>query len=159
MRTCIPSHRLKRSWHSCPRRVDASNKNIPSMHHPQGQNVTTSMVGLKKKTYTKISPRMVNPWDIAGNAEEEEETVMKKVPGGQGAGDLLNSAFKERRPVTVKDEDKVLWGRLLRAPCDTPPLLSSPLLPPCPSISPLSLSWGLMTGQSHFSQVLIKRAF
>ena len=35
-------------------------------------NVTTSKVGLKKMiTYTKILPKMVNPRDIAGNAEEE----------------------------------------------------------------------------------------
>ena len=32
----------------------------------------TSMVGLKMITYTKISPKMVNPIEIAGNAEEEE---------------------------------------------------------------------------------------
>ena len=44
---CIPSHGLQRSWHSCPRWVNASNKKTPSMHHPWRQNVTTSMVGLK----------------------------------------------------------------------------------------------------------------
>ena len=38
MHTCIPSR---------PRRVNAGNKNTPSMHHPRRQNVTTSMVGLK----------------------------------------------------------------------------------------------------------------
>ena len=39
-------------------------------------NVTTSMVGLKKKvTYAKISPKMESPGDTAGNAEEEEEVV------------------------------------------------------------------------------------
>ena len=47
MHTCIPSHGLKRCWHSCPRRVNAGNKNTPSMHHPWRRNVTTSMVGLK----------------------------------------------------------------------------------------------------------------
>ena len=40
------------------------------MHHPRRRNVTTSMVGVK---YAKISPEIVNPRDIAGNAEEEEE--------------------------------------------------------------------------------------
>ena len=53
MRTYIPSHRLKRSWRSRPRRVNASNKNTPSMHHPQRQNVTTSMVGLKNSHIDK----------------------------------------------------------------------------------------------------------
>ena len=48
--TCIPSHRLKRSSHSCPRRVNVGNKNTPSMHHPRRQNVTNSMVGLKRQT-------------------------------------------------------------------------------------------------------------
>ena len=66
----IPSHGLKR--HSCPRQVTASNKNIPSMHHPWRRNVTTSMVGLKMVTCAKISPKMMNPRDIAGNTEEEE---------------------------------------------------------------------------------------
>ena len=47
MYTCIPLHRLKRSWHSCPRWVNAGNKNTPRMHLPQRQNVTTSMVGLR----------------------------------------------------------------------------------------------------------------
>ena len=49
MHTCIPSHRLKRSWQSCPKRVSAGNKNTPSTHHPRIWNVTASMVGLKKK--------------------------------------------------------------------------------------------------------------
>ena len=53
MHTCISSHRLKRSWRSCPRQVNAGNKNTPSTHHPRRQNVTTVM----------------------GNAEEEEERL------------------------------------------------------------------------------------
>ena len=40
------------------------------MHHPRRQNVT-SMVGLKNGHIRKISPRMVNPRDKAGNKEEE----------------------------------------------------------------------------------------
>ena len=43
--TYIPSHRLKRSWHSCHRQVNAGNKNTPNMHYPWRLNVTTSMVG------------------------------------------------------------------------------------------------------------------
>ena len=34
------------------------------------------MVGLKTVTYAKISPKLVNPRDIAGKAEEEEEEAM-----------------------------------------------------------------------------------
>ena len=43
----MPLHRLQRSWHSCPRRVNVGNKNKPSMHHPQRWNVTALMIGLK----------------------------------------------------------------------------------------------------------------
>ena len=39
-------------------RVNAGNKNTPSMHHPRRQNVTTLIVGLKKTVrYAKISPK------------------------------------------------------------------------------------------------------
>ena len=51
---------------SRPRRVNAKNKNTPSMHRPWRRNVTTSVVGLKTVTYIKISPKMVNPRDSAG---------------------------------------------------------------------------------------------
>ena len=44
--TCIQLHGLKRSWHSCPRWVNAGNKNTPGIQHPQRRSVTTSMVGL-----------------------------------------------------------------------------------------------------------------
>ena len=47
MHTYIPSHGLQRSWHSCPRRVNASNKNTPGVHWPRTWNMTTSMVGLR----------------------------------------------------------------------------------------------------------------
>ena len=45
---------------------------------PRRWNVATSMVEIKKKTvtYAKISPKMVNPRDIAGKREE----------GGGGGG-------------------------------------------------------------------------
>ena len=62
----------KRSWHSCPRRMNAGNKNTTSTHHPRRQNVNTIMVGLK--THKKISQKVVNPRDKAGNAEKEEAT-------------------------------------------------------------------------------------
>ena len=61
MHTCISSHGLKRSWRSCPRRVNAGNKNTPSTHHPRRRNVTTLMVGLKTVTYAKISPKSGEP--------------------------------------------------------------------------------------------------
>ena len=46
------THTLKRSWHSCPRWVNAGNKNAPSMHLPWRWNVTISMVGFKKNGHT-----------------------------------------------------------------------------------------------------------
>ena len=47
--------------------VNASNKNTPSTHHPRRRNVTTLMVGFKKRSHMQKShPKMVNPRDIAG---------------------------------------------------------------------------------------------
>ena len=69
MHTCISSHGLKRSWRSCPRRVNAGNKNTPRTHHPRRRNVTTLMVGLKNGHIRRKShPKMVNPRDIAGES-------------------------------------------------------------------------------------------
>ena len=55
--------------------MNDGNKNIPIMHHPRRRKVTTSMVGLENGhiEYANISPKLMNPRDIAGNAEEEEE--------------------------------------------------------------------------------------
>ena len=71
MHTYSPSHGFKRSRHSCPRRVNAGNKNTPSIHHPPRRNVTPSMVGLKMVTYEKVSPKMAIPRNIAGDVEKE----------------------------------------------------------------------------------------
>ena len=71
--TCIPLLRLQRSWHSCPRQVNAGNKNTPSMHLPRKWNVTTSMVGLRNGHI--ISPKMVNPRDVAGEHRRRREDV------------------------------------------------------------------------------------
>ena len=52
----------------------AGNKNTPSTHHPRRRNATTLMVGLKKTvTQAKISSKMVNPRDIAGERRRDEE--------------------------------------------------------------------------------------
>ena len=46
----------KKSGHLCPKQVNASDKNISSMHHPQRRNLTTSMVGLKSgHIYTNLT--------------------------------------------------------------------------------------------------------
>ena len=55
MHTCIPSHGLKRSWHSCPRRVNTGSRNAPSMNYPRRRNVTTPMIGLRKWSHTQKS--------------------------------------------------------------------------------------------------------
>ena len=73
MHTCTSSHGLKRSRRSCPRRVNAGNKNTPSTHHPRRRNVTTLMVGLKKRSHTQKShPKVVNPRDIAGERKKNK---------------------------------------------------------------------------------------
>ena len=48
---------------TCPRWVNAGNKNTPSMHHPQRRNVTTSIVGFKTRShnYAKVSPKNGEP--------------------------------------------------------------------------------------------------
>ena len=54
---------------------ECQQQNILSMHLPRRWNVTASVISLwdsKTVTYAKISPKMVNPRDIPGKAEEEE---------------------------------------------------------------------------------------
>ena len=58
MHTCISSHGLERSWRSCPRRVNADNKNTPSTHHPRRRNVT----GWIKKTTGHIRKNLTQKW-------------------------------------------------------------------------------------------------
>ena len=93
MHTCISSHGLKRSWRSCPRRVNAGNKNTPSTHHPRRPNVTTLMVGLKKRSHTQKShPKVVNPRDTAGERKKKKkkkknhwyDSTRRKAHGGSG---------------------------------------------------------------------------
>ena len=64
--TCIQSQGLKRPWHSCPRWVNAGNKNTPSIHHPRKRNVTTSMVGLKK-----TPPKRLHTQNLTQNGEPQ----------------------------------------------------------------------------------------
>ena len=54
-------------------------KNTPSTHHPRRRNVTTLMVGLKKKRshMQKSHPKVVNPRDIAG--ERKKQTNKQKL--------------------------------------------------------------------------------
>ena len=54
-------------------------KNTPSMHHSRRRNVTTSMVGLKTVIYAKISPKMVNARDIAGEPRRRRLQELKRL--------------------------------------------------------------------------------
>ena len=60
-------------------RVNAGNESTPSTFHPPRQNVTTSIVGLKKWSHSQKTQqnKMMNPRDKAGNAEEEEKTFLQ----------------------------------------------------------------------------------
>ena len=71
MHTYIPSHRLERSW--CPylRWVNVSNKNTPSMHHPQRRNVTTSVVGLKNDHMHKNLTQNCEPQRSSWGAQKK----------------------------------------------------------------------------------------
>ena len=54
--------------------MNAGNKNTPSTHHPRRRNVTTLMVGLKKRSHTQKShPKVVNPKDIAGERKKKKK--------------------------------------------------------------------------------------
>ena len=69
-------HGLTRSCQSCPRWMNASNKNTPSMHHPWRQNVTTSMVALKnghiRKNLTKNGEPQRYSW---GTQKKKEKKI------------------------------------------------------------------------------------
>ena len=70
-----------------------SNKNTPSMHHPWRWNVTTSMVGLKTVTYAYISPKMVNPRDIAGECRRRRRRRKPSIKTSQSNKPALTSKF------------------------------------------------------------------
>ena len=56
MHTCIPSHELKKSWHSCPRRVNASNKKKTTQHAPSTKMECVYLYGwIKKWIHTQKS--------------------------------------------------------------------------------------------------------
>ena len=85
MHTCIPLHELKRSWHSCPRWVNASNKKH-TQHAPSTKTECDHLHGWIKKNKKKNShirenftPKMVNPRDTAGNTEEKKRYEKKHV--------------------------------------------------------------------------------
>ena len=54
----------------------------PSMHHPQRQNVATSMVGLKNGHMRKNLTQMVNPRDIAGTWKMKKNCLETTIPVG-----------------------------------------------------------------------------
>ena len=65
------------------------------------------MVGFKKRvTYVKFSPKMVNPRDIAGNAEEdEEECVFQHLLLNGGGGDDDDDDDEEEEEEEDDDDD------------------------------------------------------
>ena len=74
MHTCISSHGLKRSWRSCPRRVNAGNKNTPSTHHPRRRNVTTLMIGLKNGHIRKnLTPKSGEPQRYSWGTQKKKK--------------------------------------------------------------------------------------
>ena len=74
MHTCISSHGLKRSWRSCPRRVNASNKKH-TQHAPSMKTECDYLNGwIKKRSHTQKShPKVVNPRDIAGERKKKKK--------------------------------------------------------------------------------------
>ena len=96
MHAYIPSQRLKKSRCACTRRGNAGNKNC-SDHHRRW-NVTASVVGFKNKnkeivTFAKLSSKVVNPRDFAGNAEGEEEVVYFSIESARSCERIRLSAY------------------------------------------------------------------
>ena len=76
MHTCILSYWLKRSWHSCPGQVNAGSKQNHTQHAPSTKMECDCLSGWIKKnsvTYAKISPKMVNPRDVAGECRRRKK--------------------------------------------------------------------------------------
>ena len=74
MHTCISSHGLKRSWRSCPRRVNAGNKKH-TQHAASTKTECDYLNGwIKKRSHTQKShPKVVNPRDIAGERKKKKK--------------------------------------------------------------------------------------
>ena len=81
MHTCISSHGLKRSWHSCPRRVNAGNKNTPSTHHPRRRNVTTLIFGLKNGHIRKNLTQSGEPQRYSWGTQKKKKKKKKNLIG------------------------------------------------------------------------------
>ena len=121
MHTCISSHGLKRSWRSCPRRVNASNKNTPSMHHPRRRNVTTLMVGLKKTkpvTYAKISPKSGEPqrYMVGLKKKKNWSHTQKSHPKVVNPRDIAG----ERKKKNIERRNSRFFYNLLTVPWTVP---------------------------------------
>ena len=75
MHTCIPSHRLKRSWHSCSRWVNAGNKNTHCA--PSTKTECDYLSGWnKKKGHIYVCKNLTQKWwtpeIYLGNAEVKQ---------------------------------------------------------------------------------------
>ena len=161
MHTCIPSHRIKRSWHSCLRWVNAGNKNTPSMHHPRRRNVVISVVGLKMSYTQKCQPKW---WtQLAGEREEEEVLICDRpkeavcyyeiidccksytnlVQGLQT--ELTVMSYSESGP----ERSRMSWGSLSYHYCFCFKVFSFLSLLICPSVSFLSDCLFSLPSHSH----------
>ena len=58
--------------------------------------MTTSMVGLKTVTYTKISPKMVNPRDVAGKCRRRMIVLKGTIPDLYQAWELRMEKSAEK---------------------------------------------------------------
>ena len=77
MHTCIPSHKLKRSRHSCPIQVISGSKKTQHAPSTKMECDYLKFNGWIKKTShrQKSPPKMVNPRDIAGERRKRRNTV------------------------------------------------------------------------------------
>ena len=94
MHTCIPSHRLKRSWHSCPRQVNAGDKKH-TQHETSMKMECDYLNGwIKNSHIRKISPKMVSPRDAAGERRRRKRRRSWRI--NPGSPTLNKKAFTTR---------------------------------------------------------------
>ena len=79
MHTCSPSHWLKRSWHSCPRRVIAGNRN--TQHPPSSNKECDCLNGwIKKWSHRQNSHQ--NEWTPEIQLGTQNKKLWHHVGGG-----------------------------------------------------------------------------
>ena len=93
---CAPMHSVAQTHRSCPRWVNPGNKKIPSMHHPQGRNMTTSMVGLENGPIHKNLTKNGEPQRYSWECRRRRLSKMLNYRSSKLANDVCPSVNRKR---------------------------------------------------------------